>query len=540
MTTSAQVQLGVRTGYATETSCKIVVASLADGDVTITGSWGTTTITAANMVAIGAGFVGNTTITGLSSFTRYNFTATQGAKSTSGSFMTAPAVRDDFSLFFAGCDSHKLTGNGGNVTGFWNKVHDYAVNGALETAGVFFVDDHGYVDRCVVDDTAGTGLAVSDTTNGVQYNANVADYAIGYMAFLGMLGDTEQDAVAWGRDSDRVWCNQNLNYLPQWGDHEFMNDFGFVCNAGTAAPISGINPTKSGADVFAAGKAAWDAFFKPLMPTPLDGGYGWAMSLGCVNLIAPDGITNATGDWDVGTEIPSDAGGQIGTLFGDTQIDAILAYVNANPKPFNLFGIGYGIRYLEAYSTPGASGVFSHGSQGAMYNHVLTEYQRLFTGDPAVANPQPSLMKSNYTNGVAGSTILLHGDYHHACVLHHQKAAYADNLAENFYSVHLGTINGSTNFSMPLAEGASYDGTTLEYTSGWTNSTPGNHNYAGMRIDVYGSRSRPELYVTLMDSTGATMWAGKWMARSSNEALDTSYEVPSMVGTSVSAKTSAI
>lgn len=535
MTTGAQVQLGVRTGYATGTTCKISVASLDAGEITVSGSWGVTTfpITPAAVGEVTVGYTGSAEITGLDEFTRYTFTVTQGAKSSSGSFMTAPGQRDDFSLFFASCDNNTTHGSP-YTTGFWDKVHEYVASGALPTVGVMFVDDHGYVDGNRADDTAGTGLMVSGAPlgKGAHYYGLVSDYAIAYMCDLGMLQDTENPYVAWGRDADRVWCMQNLNYLPQWGDHEFTNDFAFDYNKLTATVVG--NTSVSGIAVWAAGKAAWDAFMQPLMPPVFSGSYGWAASYGCVNLIALDSITHGDGTWNR-TDLPGVGTAVINSMFGATQIDALLTWLNTpeNQRPFNLFGMCNSVRYLtDNFSvTPGAVNyiVYNCGAQHPIYDHCLPEYQQLVT---ATGNTPPSLMDNPATNGLTGATIWLHGDIHHAAVTHHKKAAYTGNAEENFYSVVLGTISGSTNFNMPIAVGESFGGTELVADSGWTNPE---HNYAGTRIDVYGSKSKPELHITLMDSTGATMWAGKWYAKSSNEPVGLAYSLPRHAGTSCKA-----
>lgn len=531
MTIGARVELGVRAGFPTTTTCKLVVASLADGDVVITGSWGTSTITAANMVAIGSpvvGYVGSIEITGLSSLTRYTYSAVQGSKTASGSFMTAPGDRDDFSLFFAGCDCNTIYNNPdnvaypGHVTGIWDVVRDYAQNGDLPTVGVFFVDDIGYVDYYRGDDTANTGLAVTNLTSGPASAASIKDYAIAYMSNLGMLGHATTAPtnryVAWGRDEDRAWCSQNLNVFPQWGDHEFVNDIGILYPTASATPISVDGFSVTPAAIFAAGKAAWDAFMGPLQPAVFNAAdsNGWGAALGCVNLVAPDRITNANGTWVAGSDtgVPT-------TFFGTNQITSILSYLESSTKPFNLFGMSNSLRNMTNTKTTSSSG-----GQHPMDEICNTEYLRMFrtTG----LSPK-SIMDNASANGLNGVSVLLHSDYHHACVKHHAATLNGSALAENFWSVYVGTVSGSTNFTMPVAEGVSYNGTTLEWDSGWTSP---NNDYAGMRVDVYGSRSRPELHVTLIDANGGTMWSGKWLARSSNEALNITYEVPQLLGTS--------
>jgi hypothetical protein len=552
MTIGAQVAIGVRPGYATASTCKMIVASLANRDVTINCN-GVNYVVAMTRTdtdgspATPAGYTGYTTITGLSAFTRYTYTVTQtgNSGSSSGSFMTAPNANSDFSFFFSGCDNGLSSAAG---TGFWNKVHDYALNGALPTVGHVFVDDHGYVAEMNVDDTGYSGLKTS-SISGAYVNGRVFDYALGYIAALGMLGNTGSAPVAFGRNADRIWCNQNLNYIPQWGDHEFANDIGWDFPVMWASPPTTCLPASvaTGATMFTSGKAAWDAFHLQLQPPSRGSGISsldatanhWGLTWGCVNIVAPDGFTNANGQWNHGNGA---TGGLTGSypsvLFGSNQIKDCLNFLNNSPQPFNIWGMCYGIRYLDNTST-----VYSSGTQHPIYDGVLAEYQQLFT---AIGNTPKSVMDSNQTNGNSGVTVTVHGDYHRQMVTHNQKAAYTGNSAENFYSVWNGTTNGSTNF--PFAQsgvtngtvtpgvaptagsGYSYGGTTLTYNSAWVQpSAPGTgHRWGGCRIDVYGSKPQKEMHIVLMDELGTEMWHGRWLERSSNEVVPVDWVMPSI------------
>lgn len=396
--------------------------------------------------------------------------------------------------------------------GFWQKIKEYAQSGSLPTAGVLFVDDHGYVDLMKVDDSAGSGHSCTDLTNGAAFTGLVYNYALGYVCNLGMLQNTGNFYVAWGRDSARAWCNQNLNYIPQWGDHEFYNDLGWTLpTASVALPETGAKA----ATMFASGKTAWNAFMQPLQPTDLTKTLDatsnhWGYTIGPLKVVAPDMISK--GD---GTGISP-----VTTVYGNNQIDDILAYLNSSTSPFNILCMSNSVRHLSA------SGIYLGNTQGAqhpLFDHCLPEYQRLFTNSST-----NSIMNSVKTNGISGATILLHGDMHHACVLEHKNVSYALNNAEMFYSVHLGSINGSINTDWnAIAEGESYGGTTVEYlVDGWGLST---HHWHGMRIDVFGSYKVKELHIILMDETGNEVWHGRWLEKSSNDSFPTSWIRPNVI-----------
>lgn len=540
MTTRSQVKIGVRPGYATTTSCKLAICSLYPEDVVVAvngvaqpavtlaavGTDRATPVTFNGASTSTAGYAGSINITGLQPFTRYSYTVTQNGNSESGSFMTAPRATDDFSLFFGGCDNN--TNLGGSPTGFYDKIMDYIQNGALPTVGMLFVDDLGYVDGSLVDDSAGTGHTTTGAAAATQNwkTGGVYNYALAYMGNLGLLQNTGNAYVAWGRDSARVFCSQNMNLWPQWGDHEFVNDIGWDAPTNSVSIPSG--GTVSYATLFANGKAAWDALIKPLQPpslgTPDTAANHWGFTLGPVAIVAPDGITNGNGTWDRATV--GVGSGEPTVVFGNNQIDDVLNFLNTSGAAFNLIGLMHSVRYLSP-----VVGVYQQGAQHPLYNHILPEYQRLFT---AIGNTPKSVMDNPKTNGVQGVTVCLHGDYHHACVLRHQAAAYTGNAAEQFYSVHNGTTNGSTNFSWPNAyspQGTLYDGKTyVEYESGWVNTTGLNHNWAGLRIDVYGSKPQKEMHVIPMNAAGAEVWHGRFVERSSNTTFSAGYELPVEVG----------
>lgn len=584
------IPIGIRVGYDSGTSCAVVASSLTSGNMTLVCEGVTYGPFAPSAVGADRGtpdqsggvtacynYAFSVTTSGFSPLTRHTFTVSQvgNSGSVSGSFMTKPSATSDFSFFFGGCDATYSTGGDstgdGNNHGGWNIIQQYVQNGALPTAGIIFVDDHGYVDGNYVNDenyavgyysaAGGWGYDIDATwasysnVNGSgrrhssSYQTAAAthkqyDYALGYMSMLGMFGSdhnrkfalsnpalgsqTTSIATIIGRDPSRVYCCQNLNYWPQFGDHEFGDDIGWD------------NVTSTNAN-WVPGKAVWDAFMGPLQPPKFNAANGnaWGMTLGCVTLIAPDGITNANGMWGTNrsTITPTTvqpytpvAGELPNIVYGASQINDILTYVDTQAKPFTVFGMMNSIHYPYPPSNiplGGYSSVFECGAQHPIADLIPSEYNQWYRNNSTIQASPLSIMANPKTNGIAGVTLNLHGDYHRSMVVKNHAPAAGNLLAELTYSVGLGTINGSSNFRVPatVAQGSDLTGYTLiKYLSqGWDNTT---HKYHVMRVDVYGSKAVRELHVILMDETGAEMWHGRWLERSSNEVVPVTYSAP--------------
>lgn len=573
MAIGAQVTIGIRAGYATSSQVPIVACSLYPGDITLTvsgkspitqtptaiGTGRPTSVTFNGGSTTTAGYVTAFTQTGLLPFTRYLYTVSQvqagGITQTeTGSFMTAPAATDDFAFFFAGCDNNSSYQNAANIAtgqdGFWPLYQAYAQGaGNLPVVGVLFVDDFGYVDMSRIDDQYGTGHTQTSIGASAYEHGRDYDYALGWLANYGLFEDVDTSALKaynqFGRASGRVWCTQNLNVWPQWGDHEFANDLGTDYPsdwAGVVPSIQGRNAsTATGAALFTVGKTMWDAFMKPLQPPsigvidvagtqtpantgahPTTGANHWGFQLGNINIVAMDGYTHANGQYHGDGTSYSDgsghtlSGAQPTVLFGSNQIKDTLNWLNGNPAAFNIFGMGYGIRYL---STPHS--VTNAGSQGPLFDNILPEYQQIFT---ATGNTPKSIMDNDRLNGVNGMTVCLHGDYHRSMVVKYHAPAYSGNAAELFYSIYNGTTNGSQNFAVDssVVTGYDYNSTTfIEYLSNWVGTAVNGHSYAGIRVEHYGSASPPQLKAVLMDLNGNTVWTKTWTANSNTGSVAT-------------------
>lgn len=544
------MSLKTRLGKPTETSVTVLAVSTETGDITINCNGQEITQTPTGYPS-GTPVCYHTTFTvaDLSSLTKYDYSVTQGVEAVNETLTTAPGEDDDFAIYYTSCDNN--TNHGGGVTGYWKYMKEYAENGELPLVGVIFQDDLGYVDGVDVDDTEadGTGLTMVDNPPAV-YPVDETHYAIGYMCNMGLLTGTEEfpgkpsslKQKAWGRDPYRQWCQQNLSVFPQWGDHEFINDIGWdFPTASTVELSAGVQDTP--ANIFAAGKAAYNVFWGSVQPTVFNASNSnaWGFNLGCCYIVTIDRITNAVGTTGSTSGLFNSSLTPLATHLGSAQINDELNGLN-NDKAFKLFGMSIGVRYLFNAQLVTK---FESGAQHTLHDHTLAEYQQLFT---ATGNTPPSIMDNPKTNGLAGTLFTLHGDYHRAKVEHHQKPAYTGNAAENFYSFTMGTNNGSINFGIEnsLSDTSVYDGwaaqtglpaagadagvTTLEYLG--RNYYTGHHKFFGtpyvpysdfwgLRIEVYGSRYPKELYVTLLGPARLT---------DSNTGLDTSDDLQENYG----------
>lgn len=563
------IPLAARVGYADSTTCKILIVSLTNGDITLSCNNVDQTATPTdygNNDAVPQGIVGYKhlfTVTGLDAFTQYTFTATQGANTVTGSLYTLPGEDDDFCFYVSSCDHARSTGvappHHGDP-GYLPYIKEYA-QGAdnLPVVGLFHSDDLGYPQlQNVVATNDGVSSTGAPSTTALQY-----DYAIAYTALMGLYDETGLSGgqLWYGANADRQWVRHNINIWPQWGDHEFKNDIGWD------KATSDITDTPTNAAIFAAGVAMYNVFYGDLQPPDIQdqdtGANHWGFTCGSAYICSPDYITNASG----GVTVPKNstvsnpgAPSVMTTLYGTNQIEDILNALS-NSSPFKVMGMGHGIRYLY---DPNFSTEYHSGAQHTMFDHCLTEYQRMFTDNThagSAVDPK-SLMHNPYTNGAWGTLITCHGDWHRCKVEHHMKAAYTNNAEENFYSFTIGGMNGgaasfrldgvsqdtdylSTGRSsiyygyenqvkLPLA-GADQGLTMLEYVGVPNVDAPTHKGAWGLRIEVYGSRTPKEMHVVAMGieengdlntetglSGNVELWRKKFVhRRGGNDAHDT-------------------
>lgn len=521
----AQLPFAFRRSIATPNKCVVSCLSLSNAPLTVSCNGQTKTINTgggdATWTAVGTdapaghpangsqlGYIASITLTSLTGGENYTYSVTQGgATQTANIYVLPDGSLTDFALFANTCDNN--TSIGGSAPGYYQYMRQYAqASDSLPVPGILHIDDHyGYPDLSVVDDEAGTGhyhiskYAGGTAADGVtlfsQGDFAAAtmfgyDYALGIFAAFGLLQNASNSYVAWGHDEDIQWCYQNLGVLPQWGDHDCgANEMGWdILSAGDIR--------------FTNAKALWDLVMKPLVATEIAAtqsadttAYHWAKTLGPIRVVAPDAITNGSGD----AATPLDAGNGPTTVFGANQIADIKAALNTTDE-FKLLLLANGIRYMYADATLNKYNAIA---QNPLADEVPTEYASLFT-----ANDGASVMSNPHTNGVLGALVTLHGDVHLCSAVKHQNISGAVN--EWFYSLSVGTGTGSVNFAnaFNLQAGDTHTGSTLEMVKTAAVGTTNNGNdFYGCRIDVIASQYPKELRIGLYDKNNAELWRKK-------------------------------
>jgi hypothetical protein len=235
----------------------------------------------------------------------------------------------------------------------------------------------------------------------------------------------------------------------------------------------------------------------------------WHFNIGPVQIVAPDCITNSTGNVTDYEVIPSTA---VSSIMGTSQIDDVLATIDRS-LPFTFIGLPNGIKYPLATRSE-----YTLGTQHPIKDHCPTEFAKLFTDDDSLFDKQP------------GVVLTLHGDHHNGHVYHHTITGVH---TADFYEICAGTVTGSVNHpvSGDPAIGSTYDGTRIEAYETRVGALPKEFAYYfGVRVDVYGSRSRREVVITLFDYESVEMWSGKFIEGAGNTKFDAMSYVARVVG----------
>lgn len=510
-----KVKLGIRYGNPKANSVTLVVSTLSDpvaNPVYVSYAGRKKKIT---MVAVGtdapighpyygqqAGWVGNVICDGLPNFpTRTDFVVTQGSDTDGGSFICLPSEAQQNKFFFGTCDFpygglhnevNTLPPQEPQASGAFPTIKAEAL--ADENAwALFMIDDTSYPDVHWVDDSDGTGHTITDKNGSPDTTKLSYDYCLAYFNHQGMYDGVQGDGsisyvtALWqnweqwkGRNPDRLWCFRNLNYIPQYGDHEITNDFGLQQGMTRVA-----EPTWWTAAI----TNVYDHFMKPLQPDSianLSSANHWELSNGLFKIVASDGIYESSGD------LAPDINGTITTMFGNNQIDDILDAMNTD-EPFKIFANVFQMRWLDVTT-------YSNRQRGAswpLYDRCIAEFQRLYTRTGAA---KKSFMDNPKTNGTDGILVSISGDYHHMNYRKLTKAAYTGNAEEEISEFHVGTIGASTNFLFPYTEGVTYRDCLLEYDVEKWGSENGYQPNMGSGvgiIDIYAERP-PRMKVTLV------------------------------------------
>ncbi len=490
----AAEKLDIQFGYCSESgvityvgkslSAANIVVTLNDGSVDTLTSMAEIGIDSGSGSKPRAGYIDNGSFSGLSRFTTYTWSATQGANTITGSFLTNPSDTDDFCMWAKTCEQS------GHTIHMWNVVKDYQESeGALPCAGFIHPDDNGYWDSSLPN---GTTLAYQSTiTSGNKIK--VFDYAISAFNDAGLYdGDS---FATYGQDQERLWGRRNINLLPSWGDHDAgLNEMGW-----------NVDPAVAELTRFTNSSVVWDAVMQPLSPPTIagavaNGDKSWSGTVGCLEIMALDGISKGSGDgnWPTAIKAPT-------VVYGNQQIDNFLDAVEASTQPFKLMPMNYSIKYNDVRSSADAS--LSELANNPLKDFRLDEFARLFTES---GNAKKSLMDNPKTNGLRGHLATLHGDAHVASCVMHKGAAYTDNLPESWLSVSLCgfTDKGGQPLNTDIVNGYIYDGSEVKYVD-----KAGEYDSFCCRIEVYGSKALREIHFVYLGSKaggeGVELWTEK-------------------------------
>lgn len=230
-----------------QTTAKLIVATLSNATITATCSGGEVSV-GATSERIESPFLGAAlvTIIGLQAWTQYDYEVVQNGQSISGSFRTMPANQQtDFQFIVATCDNPFMRGQRKTFSTLRQVVEDSSLPPVVM---MFHPDDLNYVDGYSIDDSAWTGL---QTTGSAEDTGLAADYAIGWASYYGLLPSQGK----W-RYEDRQWVYRNLPCVASGGDH-------MIASNHCRGPDSEGGPAfcdRSIGGLEEIGKAEWDAF----------------------------------------------------------------------------------------------------------------------------------------------------------------------------------------------------------------------------------------------------------------------------------------
>jgi len=506
-TFTPRVDIALISGYATETTCLVLAASLSNADANLNVNGTNYQITGATeWVEVGsdisaipqatwesfpelgpypakAGYIYSFTVSGLSTFTKYNWTLTQtGSDTNTGSFMTKPADdgTDPFTLWFVGCHAGAGAASAiGWANGGFQTIAEYMKADVFPLVSVMHLDDYGYLCAQADDafnDYAGgdadrTGLAQYDKYSGYAIGSG-GEYmgAVAWFNYLNLTGYKNTVPTNWdseiyngGDKSIRSFSGehcqyvmQNANFIRCPGDWEYSNDEGWDKDS-----------QGDGLQKYQTGRHIQELFVEPLQPPHIVQNAGtdrvinplnYDVTYGPVQIIAPDGIVNGTGGMAGSTSTdytdPVTEMSLADMVYGPKQIDDVLTSFD-NTKPFKILMMMYGIRYPI---TPFGAEI-SMGAQHALSDHVPHEYEPWFSES---GNVVKSIMDNENTNGSVGKFMCMHGDMHLG-MWHQHRRSSGGLLTELFDSLYVGTINTSgLHGYTQLVEDEGHDGTTLK------------------------------------------------------------------------------
>lgn len=330
----------VKLGWATQTSIKILVASLISGAISASISpSGAVDITQYTDRHGGGNFigVGYVTFSGLSAGTRYTYTITSGNEAPiSGSFTTAPA---DYrcSFIVSTCDSDERRTTHRPFTIIKALAQKYASQGV--PFAQLHIDDVNYIDGMKVNPPGWP-----TQTYVCQSEAQSKYYARAWAATFGLF----PSYTKWSGDSDRLWCDRNVPWHGTVGDHGFASNFrrGPSTVGGTDYWVDAIasdGKSWTEAQIEAAALPEVQAWISAIgAPVARAGELYSSASYGPIKMFNTDMQLHGTA-WS-GTADP-------GPLFGSQQITDMMAALDVSTHPLKLITMESGVsQYGQAWN----------------------------------------------------------------------------------------------------------------------------------------------------------------------------------------------
>lgn len=526
--------ISARMGALTPNGCEFVILSMVSDAATLTVDgvdYAITMTTKLGNDRTGADANGDThacyfatqTIIGLTAFTNISWSLVQGSNTDSGSFYTAPDVKNSkFSLCTGTC--FNSGGNWGDEVSAWDLLRDYIDNNPeFPMLACLFSDDIYYADG------AFSASANAENAQGKTFQTSIAlngdrpeyDYALHYASWFGIMdtfyeaADTEHvtPKLSAAQSTAFQYCMSKMAFMPQWGDHEFSNNIAW---SGGVALNSYPNPyhqTGATADAFndggydGKGLNTYNDVMLPLQGTSAQDAdthsNHWYSDFGCFRYLSFDPITAAVNAVSV---------------YGEPQMDDMLNLADGGQWFTFVGNSGVAGRDTPAYD-----------AQYTYYNYkdenyIESEYKYLWTND---GQSPLSFMDNPNTNGVMGSLVMTRGDWHSGAWYYWKAPAGAGIVAESIHEICLSTVNTSPGTSQYLFGDSSYFETdNVEMLGGVSrildsaSDTGKVKNLTMTIIEVDGTKSTPEIVIKQWNIEQAVGEESE-LARFTNQTLDT-------------------
>lgn len=502
-------------GYCGTTTAKVGILSLsgAEGNIVCNGVTYPVTMTGYGddnpaRPGVYAGYAGYAEIAGLSPFSRYSCTVTQGDESYSCSFITLPDSSEvDWSFTMSTCDAFVNAATGDPY---------YHIRRLAEEADppmLFYahIDDVQYYDAYYVLsadlDRESTGNPMA---TGLEW-----DYVLAHLNWHGVVPTykriaTTTETVAPGVNTHRRWCRENLPLWVQWGDHEIEGDH---CRRVANPPTSSFGCNR---ELEAVAESAWNGFLSDFCTPPKlreDEQY-WGDRVGPVTFVAYDCNKHSI-PYDCCDVGDTHSFGRSGTVFagtcdgatnptrtamgidtdaaptdflGETQVNDILDYLN-DSNPFHILFASNGIS-----------------RQNEPWAELWPD-----EWDDFCSRADTGIMQNPATDGTSGQLVFLKGDTHGREVNRYESNGMADVLGgvaagKALWEINPGTISGSWSAA---AMNPLYQNGVRRYVSDGNGTTGGVLFWSFLHVIVYGSRSPKEIEYRMIDgATGKVLWTG--------------------------------